>query len=70
MNDRGELELLVRILSAGLGFEGPLEAIPPAVREHLARGEDVRAVKALRQGTSGRLGLLEAKRMVDEIKQT
>ena len=64
-----ELELLVRVLSAGLGLEEPLEAIPSTVLDHLDRGEDVKAVKAMRTDTTGRLGLLDAKRMVDAVKR-
>jgi len=63
-----ELEMMVKVLSAGLGFKRPLEAVPSAVLEHLARGDEVRAIKAMRDEVPGRLGLLEAKRMTDEIK--
>lgn len=64
-----ELEMLVRVLSAGLGLEQPLAALPPTVGEQLAQGNDVMAIKAMRTDVAGKLSLLAAKRMVDEVKR-
>lgn len=65
-----ELEMMVRVLSAGLGFEEPLLAVPPTVLEQLAQGNDIKAIKAMRFDVAGDVSLLGAKRMVDEIRRS
>jgi ribosomal protein L7/L12 len=63
-----ELEESVRVLSAGLGLDAPLDPIPIAVRRHIANGQPIKAIKALRQEAPGRLGLKSAKWMVDALE--
>jgi uncharacterized cupin superfamily protein len=57
----------VTVLSAALGMREPLWDVPPVVREHVRDGEIVKAVRELRRGVPGKIGLLEAKRMVDAL---
>jgi hypothetical protein len=60
------LEERVRVLSAGLGLDGPFE-VPAEVRRLVEAGETVKAIGALRRGTPGRLSLVAAKRMIDAL---
>jgi len=60
------LEERVRVLSAGLGLDGPFE-VPVEVRRLVDEGETVNAVKELRRWAPGRLSLVAAKRMVDAL---
>lgn len=62
-----DLRRQVAVLSAALGLREPLWDVPPVVREHVRQGEIVKAVKELRRGVPGKIGLLEAKRMVDAL---
>ena len=64
-----ELEMMVAVLSAGLGLNEPLTSIPDVVLDSLERGDDEAAVRALRQAVPDGLRLLAAKRMVDELKR-
>jgi hypothetical protein len=65
-----DLRRQVAVLSAALGLREPLWEVPAIVREHVRAGEDVKAVRELRRGVPGRIGLLEAKRMVDALGET
>jgi hypothetical protein len=56
----------VRLLSAGLGLDGPLE-ISADVRGHVDAGETVQAVQTLRKQAPGRLSLVAAKRIIDAL---
>ncbi|WP_022929967.1 cupin domain-containing protein [Patulibacter americanus] len=62
-----DLRRQVAVLSAALGMREPLWDVPPIVRQHVRDGELVKAVRELRRGVPGRIGLLEAKRMVDAL---
>jgi ribosomal protein L7/L12 len=64
-----ELEEQVRLLAAGLGLRvaDPSEAIPAEVIALARTGQQAEAVKALRSTT--KLGLVEAKRIVDAASQ-
>lgn len=63
-----DLRRQVAVLSAALGLREPLWDVPAVVREHVAVGQDVKAIRELRRALPGRIGLLEAKRMVDAIR--
>ena len=60
-----QLEEQVRLLAAGLGLrvDDPSEVIPAEVVALARNGQQAEAVKALRRTT--KLGLVEAKRIVD-----
>ncbi len=60
------LEERVRVLSAGLGLNGPWE-VPVEVRRLVDEGKTVEAVRELRRRAPGRVSLLAAKRMVDAL---
>jgi uncharacterized cupin superfamily protein len=62
-----DLRRQVAVLSAALGMREPLWDVPAIVREHVRAGKDVDAVRELRRGVPGKIGLLEAKRMVDAL---
>jgi ribosomal protein L7/L12 len=65
--DARSIELQARLLAAALGIKDvdPRDAIPREVIELARDGQEIRAIKALRKAR--KLGLLEAKRVVDEI---
>lgn len=65
-----DLRRQVAVLSAALGLREPLWEVPAIVVEHVRAGEDVKAVRELRRNVPGKIGLLEAKRMVDALAET
>jgi uncharacterized cupin superfamily protein len=66
-DDSADLRRQVAVLSAALGLREPLWEVPAIVREHVRDGEIVKAVRELRRTVPGKIGLLEAKRMVDAL---
>jgi uncharacterized cupin superfamily protein len=65
-----DLRRQVAVLSAALGMREPLWDVPAIVHEHVRDGQIVKAVRELRRGVPGRIGLLEARRMVAALGDT
>jgi ribosomal protein L7/L12 len=68
MTDAERLTQQVRLLAAGLGIDGavdPEDVVPADVLQLASEGHAMKAIRQLRKAR--RLGLLEAKRIVDAI---
>jgi ribosomal protein L7/L12 len=60
----GKLDSLLR--AAGAEYD-PLSMVPPEVREAIDQGDQILAIKRLRESTG--LGLKDAKEQVDELRR-
>jgi hypothetical protein len=65
--DRADLERQVRVLSGALGIAPPDPTLLETVAALAREGQAVEAIRDLRRGVDGRLGLVTAKRMVDAL---
>lgn len=65
--DRADLERQVRVLSGALGIALPDPSLLEAVARLAREGRAVEAIRDLRRGVDGKIGLVAAKRMVDAL---